>query len=255
MIINNNFSSHIGQVKTEPVKRKKTSTKYDTAIVTPKDSMSINLDLPSKEIANQTGGIKSEGVPSDKGQEVKLMRSSNAPVTLPIDFDDGNSMSITGFKTTKPQNKTKMPMDADMDKGDLWISTDLGSHSFHSVNLLDRVKTSGIVQEKPPINPRNARVIEQAFDILKGNRVTIKGHTFTTPSKINEADSHLDYAGKEWLWDSAFHAMILAKREPEIAKEELKSIMANQHEDGFVPHMNYFNGDGQDVPEWAKTAF
>ncbi|MFP4497983.1 MAG: amylo-alpha-1,6-glucosidase, partial [Vulcanimicrobiota bacterium] len=86
-------------------------------------------------------------------------------------------------------------------------------------------------------------------------RTTIKDHTFTTPSKVIESDSHLDYEGKQWLWDSAFHGMILAKREPDVAKEELRSLMANQHEDGFVPHMNYFRGDAQKVPGWAKRHF
>ena len=108
---------------------------------------------------------------------------------------------------------------------------------------------------KPGINPRNARVIEKAYSILRGNRTTINGHTFTTPSKVVEDDSHLDYEGKQWLWDSCFHAMILADREPEVAKEELRSVFANQHEDGFVPHMNYFRGDAQKVPDWAKEHF
>ena len=104
-------------------------------------------------------------------------------------------------------------------------------------------------------NPRNARVIDKAYSILKGNRTSINGHTFTTPSKVVEDDSHLDYEGKQWLWDSCFHAMILADTEPDIAKEELRSVLANQHEDGFVPHMNYFRGDAQKVPDWAKPHF
>lgn len=98
---------------------------------------------------------------------------------------------------------------------------------------------------KPGINPRNARVIEKAFSILRGNRMTIKGHTFTTPSKV--VDSEVNYEGKQWLWDSAFHAMVLSQREPEIAKEELRSVFANQHQDGFVPHMNYFRGDAKNL--------
>lgn len=108
---------------------------------------------------------------------------------------------------------------------------------------------------KPGVSPRNARVIEKAYSILRGNRTTINEHTFTTPSKVVENDSHLDYEGKQWLWDSCFHAMILCDREPEVAKEELRAVVANQHEDGFVPHMNYFRGDAQKVPDWAKEHF
>jgi glycogen debranching enzyme len=101
-------------------------------------------------------------------------------------------------------------------------------------------------------------VNDTAYDVLKGNRMTAKVEgnekifTFTTPSRIKEKDSHLDYAGKSWLWDSCFHVMILAEEEPEVAKDELRSVCAHQREDGFIPHMNYWEGDGKVPPEWAK---
>ena len=72
--------------------------------------------------------------------------------------------------------------------------------------------------------------------------MTIDGHTFTTPSKVVGV---ANYEGKQWLWDSCFHAMVLAEKEPEIAKEELRSVVFYQEEDGFIPHMNYFRGDGK----------
>jgi len=103
------------------------------------------------------------------------------------------------------------------------------------------------------VSPRNAKVIEQAFDVLENNRMTIDGHTFTTPSKV--VDSVVDYEGKEWLWDSCFHAMVLAEREPGVAKDELRSVMANQEPDGFVPHMNYFRGDGKKLPEHDRKIY
>lgn len=120
----------------------------------------------------------------------------------------------------------------------------------------ERKQIEQVCNIKPNIScPRNARVIEKALSILKGNCTHINGHTFTTPSKIVESDSRMDYEGKQWLWDSCFHAMILADTEPETAKEELRSAVANQHKDGFIPHMNYFRGDAQKVPKWAKPHF
>ena len=53
------------------------------------------------------------------------------------------------------------------------------------------------------------RVIQKTYDILRKNRVAVSdsegvAEVFTTPSLSDGAeDSHLDYAGKQWLWDSA----------------------------------------------------
>lgn len=109
---------------------------------------------------------------------------------------------------------------------------------------------------------RDDEVTEKAYRILQGNRVTVGEHTFTTPSlSQGETDSHLDYGGKQWLWDSAAHVMNLAWTEPEVAKAELQAVFAHQTWDpankdhGFVPHMNYFHGDGRDVPDWAVPHF
>jgi len=118
----------------------------------------------------------------------------------------------------------------------------------------------GLDKHHPIVQAVNAA----AYDVLKGNRMTAKvpikengkivekKFTFTTPSRIKAKDSHLDYAGKSWLWDSCFHVMILAEKEPEVAKDELRSVCSHQRKDGFIPHMNYWEGDGMVPPEWAK---
>ena len=55
--------------------------------------------------------------------------------------------------------------------------------------------------------------------------------------------------------------MNLAYTEPQVAKAELRAMLRHQvlerdSEDfGFVPHMNYFLGDGRLVPVWAKKHF
>jgi glycogen debranching enzyme len=73
---------------------------------------------------------------------------------------------------------------------------------------------------------------EKAHALLKANRRTIKGHTFTVPS--GGTYPH------QWLWDSCFHAIVLAKLEPEAAKAELRSLFARQLPDGMVPHMIFW---------------
>jgi glycogen debranching enzyme len=114
---------------------------------------------------------------------------------------------------------------------------------------------------------QTSQVIQKTYEILGKNRVAVtepggKYQVFTTPSLSDGAeDSRLDYGGKQWLWDSSAHAMNLAYTEPKIAKAELRAMFANQDMDpkskdvGFVPHMNYFFGDGRKVPDWAKKHF
>jgi glycogen debranching enzyme len=109
-------------------------------------------------------------------------------------------------------------------------------------------------------------VNEQVKKVMKTNRITVrknfnlKGktidrtYTFTTPSIDNEKDTHLNYRGKQWFWDSCFHAMILSDFDMSVAMEELFSLFTFQREDGFIPHMIYWEGDGQVPPLWAKEA-
>ncbi|HIB68039.1 MAG TPA: hypothetical protein EYO33_23820 [Phycisphaerales bacterium] len=118
-----------------------------------------------------------------------------------------------------------------------------------------------------PSPHRDIEVMLKAYRILVNNRFTVKTpqgttHTFTTPSLTDGAgNSHLDYGGKQWLWDSAAHIMNLAHTEPEVAKLEFRALLAHQTLDaenpdhGFVPHMNYFHGDGRKVPEWVKAHY
>lgn len=39
----------------------------------------------------------------------------------------------------------------------------------------------------------------------------------------------------QWLWDSSFHAIVLTHLDPERAKKEINTLLANQREDGFIP--------------------
>ncbi len=44
----------------------------------------------------------------------------------------------------------------------------------------------------------------------------------------------------QWLWDSCFHAIVLAQLEPEAAKAELLSLIAQQFPDGMIPHIIFW---------------
>ncbi len=76
---------------------------------------------------------------------------------------------------------------------------------------------------------------ETSFEILKKNRRTTDGHAYTVPSP--------ETYPYQWLWDSCFHAIVLSLRDPEAAKEELRSLVSRQFGSGLIPHIIY----------WVKT--
>lgn len=75
-------------------------------------------------------------------------------------------------------------------------------------------------------------IVREAKNILERNRRTTEGHQYTVPSS-----EHYPY---QWLWDSCFHAIILAQYDAEAAKAELRALFAKQFADGFVPHIIYW---------------
>jgi glycogen debranching enzyme len=44
----------------------------------------------------------------------------------------------------------------------------------------------------------------------------------------------------QWFWDSCFHAVALSHVDPERARVELRSLLANQQPDGFVAHVTFW---------------
>lgn len=45
----------------------------------------------------------------------------------------------------------------------------------------------------------------------------------------------------QWFWDSCFHAVVWARLDPERAKDEIRSLLAWQEPDGFIPHVLFWN--------------
>src|SRR3989338_5189331 len=74
-----------------------------------------------------------------------------------------------------------------------------------------------------------AREVQMLFE---ENRRTTGEYQYTLPSK-----EHYPY---QWLWDSCFHAIILARSDPESARAELCSLLSKQFKDGMVPHIIYW---------------
>jgi glycogen debranching enzyme len=75
---------------------------------------------------------------------------------------------------------------------------------------------------------------DQAYELLRRNRrPTPSGGTYTVPSP--------EVYPYQWLWDSCFHAIILAKFDPEAAISELRSLLSRQGKDGLVPHIIFWD--------------
>lgn len=77
-----------------------------------------------------------------------------------------------------------------------------------------------------------AKLKDDAAEVLFNNRRTTNGYQYTMPSP-----GSYPY---QWLWDSCFHAIALAKLNPEDAKKELLSLVSHQFGNGLIPHMIYW---------------
>ncbi len=82
-------------------------------------------------------------------------------------------------------------------------------------------------------NNKNADLWKLMWYVIFSNRVRLLNHPvlrkpFNMPSKF--AFRH------QWLWDSAFHAVVYTLVDVEMAKEELQNLFYAQKEDGRIPH-------------------
>jgi hypothetical protein len=59
----------------------------------------------------------------------------------------------------------------------------------------------------------------------------------------------------QWLWDSCFHAVVWAHLgDADRAVSELRCLFARQHETGFVPHIVYWEGAGEELETfWGRV--
>jgi len=92
-----------------------------------------------------------------------------------------------------------------------------------------------------------------ARKILQNNErsVVLNGRTYvyTVPSASKRPKPlfeapwfSLSYYPFQWFWDSCFHAIVYtALGEPERAKKELRSLLIAQHQDGFIPHVIFWD--------------
>jgi len=101
--------------------------------------------------------------------------------------------------------------------------------------------------------PSNSKLkkkyIEKARQIFEDN--LIEGHS----SWKNVDYKFIAPAKKEYvyqfLWDTAFHAIVLSHFDTTWAKREITNYLLAQWEDGFIPHIIFWKGQTHDLPHWA----
>ncbi|OGE42476.1 hypothetical protein A3B45_01585 [Candidatus Daviesbacteria bacterium RIFCSPLOWO2_01_FULL_39_12] len=87
----------------------------------------------------------------------------------------------------------------------------------------------------------------KVYELMLTNRRHKGKHQYTLPSS-----NSYPY---QWLWDSCFHAIILNHYNTEDAKKELLSLVANQFENGMIPHMIYWKPQNKkdfQLINWGK---
>ena len=55
----------------------------------------------------------------------------------------------------------------------------------------------------------------------------------------------------QFLWDTAFHAIVLSHFDTNWAKREIQNYLLAQWDDGFIPHIIFWKGQTYDLPHWA----
>jgi hypothetical protein len=92
-------------------------------------------------------------------------------------------------------------------------------------------------ERTPPVSDPYRRTYAYAWWIMANNIISPQGNVeyeAMTPSKMN-------YIGL-WLWDSALHALAYRYIDPELARDQIRAMLAHQLADGMLPDAVYDEG-------------
>ena len=83
------------------------------------------------------------------------------------------------------------------------------------------------------LKPRRALLWDYMWYVILSNRATVRNHP-VLKSAFNMPSKHV--FRHQWLWDSAFHAVVLSGYDVVMAEEELRNLFRAQKPDGRIPH-------------------
>ncbi len=100
----------------------------------------------------------------------------------------------------------------------------------------------------PPVEERFSRTYTYAWWIMASNLISPQGNVAyeaMTPSKIQ-------YIGL-WLWDSAMHALAYRHIDAELARNQIRAMLACQLPDGMIPDAVYDEGVVSEIDHPIKA--
>jgi len=89
----------------------------------------------------------------------------------------------------------------------------------------------------PPVHPKYGRTYAYAWWVMANNLISPQGNVIyesMTPSKLG-------YVGL-WLWDSALHALAYRHIDVELARNQIRAMLAHQLPNGMLPDAIYDEG-------------
>lgn len=123
----------------------------------------------------------------------------------------------------------------------LTIHDDLSRHRsvlpFSTCCDAAEARWHGWFERTPPVDERYRRTYGYAWWVMGNNLISPQGHV------IHEAmvPSKTAYVGL-WLWDSAMHALAYRHVDPELARNQIRAMLACQLPDGMLPDTVYDEG-------------
>lgn len=108
---------------------------------------------------------------------------------------------------------------------------------FSSILQMAESRWSNWFKQVPPVNDRYLRTYAYAWWVMANNLISPLGNVSyeaMMPSKIN-------YVGL-WLWDSALHALAYRHVDPNLARNQIRAMIAHQLPNGMLPDAIYDEG-------------
>ena len=81
-------------------------------------------------------------------------------------------------------------------------------------------------------------LIDEAKKVLYGNLRT--GYSKWAKENYKYICPSYPHYPHQWFWDSCFHAIVLSHFDVELAKNEIRSLLKVQKDNGFIPHVIYW---------------
>jgi putative isomerase len=112
-----------------------------------------------------------------------------------------------------------------------------GTQSFSTSGANAEARWRGWFERVPPVAEKYRPTYAYAWWIMANNLIGPQGqvaYEAMMPSKLS-------YVGL-WLWDSAIHALAYRHVDPELARDQIRTMLACQLEDGMLPDAIYDEG-------------